>query len=75
MCYGSHSLMPSSSKLKPTSAQYLLKNYSQHPKKSYFPAIQIGMRLTFRVHQMAWGEFDHLRKKAQKSVEKFERKY
>ena len=29
----------------------------------------------FRVHQMAWGKFDHLRKKAQKGVTNLERKY
>ena len=48
MCYYSHSQMLSSSKLKPTPAQCLLKNYLHHPKTSYFPAIQSGMRLTFR---------------------------
>ena len=34
-------------KLKPTPAQCLLKNYLQHSKTSYFPAIQSGLRLNF----------------------------
>ena len=68
--------MLSSTKLKSTPAQCLLKNYLQHPKKSYFPAIQNGMRLTFwGAPNNSLGANYHLYKKAQKSVKKFEKKY
>ena len=65
-----------SSKLKLTPAQCFLENYLQHPKKSYFSDIYTEWNDShFLVHQMAWVTFDHLCKKAQKSVKKLERKY
>ena len=59
-----------------TPAQYFLENYLQHPKKSYFPDIYTEWNDShFLVRQMAWVTFDHLCKKAEKSVKKLERKY
>ena len=59
-----------------TPAQYFLENYLQHPKKSYFSGIYTEWNDShFLVHQMTWVAFDHLCKKAQKSVKKLERKY
>ena len=64
-----------SSKLKLTPAQCFLENYLQHPKKNYFSDIYTGWNDShFLMHQMAWVTFDHLCKKAQKSVKKLERK-
>ena len=40
MYYHGHSLMASSSKFKPTPAQYLLNDYLQRRRKSYFYDIQ-----------------------------------
>ena len=64
------------SKIKLTPALYFLETYLQHPKKSYFSDIYTERNDShFLVHQMAWGTFDHLYKKAQKSVKKLERIY
>ena len=65
-----------SSKVKLTPTHYFLETYLQHSKQSYFSDIYTECNDShFLVHQMAWDTFDHLCKKAQKSVKKLERKY
>ena len=75
MCYCSHSLMLSYSKLKPIPPQCLLKNYLHHPERSYFSAIQSGMRLTFRGKPNGMGHIITYAKKHTQKIKKLERKY